>query len=126
MAFDTGDDNGSETNERTETTDNTESVDSEVSVESGDKGTELVSNLESGLTGKSTELRVFLIPDQMKKVKFLKVRLLFEMSLLQLKTRKAIRSLIETEILFQIMQDKHLTMDLRNLLKNWRKMGVIH
>lgn len=56
MAFDTGDDNGSETNESTETTDNTESVDSEVSVESGDKGTELVSNPESGLTGKGTEL----------------------------------------------------------------------
>ena len=56
MAFDTSDDNGSETNESTETTDNTESVDSEVSVETGDKGTELVSNPESGLTGKGTEL----------------------------------------------------------------------
>lgn len=56
MAFDTGDDNGSETNKSTETTDNNESVDSEVSVESGDKGTDLVSNPESGLTGKDTEL----------------------------------------------------------------------
>lgn len=59
MAFDSGDDNGSETNETTETTDSTESVESEGNIESspsGDKGTELVSNPDAGITGKGSEL----------------------------------------------------------------------
>ena len=59
MAFDSGDDNSSETNETTETTDNTGNVESEYNMESSpstDKGTELVSSPDVGITGKNSEL----------------------------------------------------------------------
>lgn len=59
MAFEDGDDNGSDVVDTTETSDNSESVEVESNVESistVDKGTELVSSPESNIYDKSSEL----------------------------------------------------------------------